>query len=251
MTQASKDLDKEIEHQQSLLKVYERNLRNVEINISKSGAIVPTSLANERDEYTDKVNEIRQKIQELEQQKQSSAPSNPPAQPGQNPATSAQPSDEITLSMQSNTGVSVCIIYASEDKVHRDRLAKHLAGYVRYKTINVWDRSNGDAGLDEQQQVNSHIDTAQVVLLLLSPSFSSSEVCLEDMDRAMERRGDRNTIVIPIYVLPVHMPGAPFEGLLSLPRNKQPVSTWSRSDDAWYDVAVDIYRVCKGLLPRP
>jgi hypothetical protein len=251
MSQASEDLDKEIEHQQALLKTYERNLRNVEINISKSGAIVPTSLANERDEYTDKVKEIRQKIQNLEQQKQPYASSNASgsAHSSYIPAP-APPSDEDTLPMQNATGVAIYTIYTDADKMHKDRLETQLAAYTWNGSITLWDKSLLGAGADVQD-INQYIDAARVILLLVSPNFPGSKDCIRDMKRAMQRRVDKNTIVIPIYIRPTDWPGAPFEGLLSLPRNKQPVSTWSRADDAWYDVAVDIRKVCDGLRNKP
>ena len=229
MSQSSEYLNKEIEHQQNLQRSYQQNLRYIEEQISTFAGLAPINLLRQRDSVTDELNKIARKIQELEQQKQAPAPTN-------------------TIPAQDTGAVKIYTIYADEDKIHKQRLDTQLAAYKRSRLMDVWDKDRINASPEFiQQEIDKYIDTAQIILLLVSPNFSASEECVLDMERAMLRRKDHKTIVIPIYIRPVEWPKSPFEGLLSLPRDKRPVTSWPKADEAWYSVAVDIRRACDGL----
>ena len=241
MSQSSEYLNKEIEHQQNLQRSYQQNLRYIEEQISTFAGIAPINLLRQRDLVTDELNKIARKIQELEQQKQASTPTNTYTPQSNSPSTNTTP----TI----NTGgIKIYTIYADEDKIHKQRLDTQLASYKRSGMMDLWDKDRIYATTElTQQKINNYIDTAQIILLLVSPNFSASEECATEMDRAMLRRKDHKTIVIPIYIRPTDWPAAPFEGLLSLPRDKRPVTSWPKADEAWYSVAVDIRRACDGL----
>jgi hypothetical protein len=150
-------------------------------------------------------------------------------------------------SLNANT-IKIFTIYADADKLHKERLATQLSPYIWNQLMDLWDRDriNPSAELI-QQEIDNHIDSSQVILLLVSPHFPASKQCLTEMERAMQRRTTSKTIIIPIYIRPTDWPEAPFEGLLALPRNGKPVSSWSNADDAWHNVAVDIRKACEGL----
>ena len=245
MSQASDDLDIEIKHQHEQQDSYKQNLRYTENQIAQAGGdgSAPIHLLRQRDAYNNELTKIRQRIQELEQQKQAYASTKLPG----GPQPSADPSLEDTLPMQNSNSIKIYTIYADADKIHKQRLETQLAAYTWNGMITLWDKGLINAGPElTQQEINTYIDTAQIILLLISPNFSADKNCVTDMRRAMQRRIDKKTTVIPIYIRPTDWPGAPFEGLLSLPRNKPPVSSWSKADEAWYDVAIDIRRACEG-----
>jgi hypothetical protein len=57
-------------------------------------------------------------------------------------------------------------------------------------------------GADWQEAVNSRLDTANLILLLVSPDFMASDYCYSiEMQRAMERHTNREARVIPILLV--------------------------------------------------
>src|SRR5438552_18163618 len=57
---------------------------------------------------------------------------------------------------------------------------------------------------------------------------------------ALERQKREEVRVIPILVRPCLLPKLPGEPLSCLPDNGQPMSTWKKRDQAFFDVARDI-----------
>jgi hypothetical protein len=53
--------------------------------------------------------------------------------------------------------------------------------------------------------------------------------------------------VIPIFVRPVDLTGAPCAKLQGLPKEAKPVTTWNNADEAWFDVARGIRQVAEKL----
>src|ERR1700694_3959666 len=101
--------------------------------------------------------------------------------------------------------------------------------------MELWDRDriNPIAGLI-QQEIDKHVDSSQVILLLVSPHFPASKQCLTELARAMLSHTTSKAIIIPIYIRPTVLPQSPFEGFLALPRSRKSVSSWSNADEAWY-----------------
>ncbi|HEU5228449.1 MAG TPA: toll/interleukin-1 receptor domain-containing protein, partial [Ktedonobacteraceae bacterium] len=144
--------------------------------------------------------------------------------------------------------IKISIIYAEADKHYKERLRTHLAPQIRSKLIELWDEDSLSGGTDKLKEVSKHIISSRIILLMVSPDFAASEECYTEMELAMQQRADDKAVVIPIRVRPTDWPGAPFEGLLPLPRDGKPISSLSSSqmDEAWRDVAKDLYNMCEG-----
>ena len=76
--------------------------------------------------------------------------------------------------------------YAHADEALRDQLETHLSGLRREEILSSWHDRRITAGTDIGQAIDSHIDTADVVLFLVSPDFIASDYCYElEMERAL------------------------------------------------------------------
>ncbi len=143
--------------------------------------------------------------------------------------------------------IRVFTIFANADTLHKERLETQLSPYTWNGMIDLWDRDSISASSNSiQQEINNHLDSSRIILLLVSPQFTASRQCLIEMEYAMQRRASGKAIVIPINIRPIDWLDAPFKDLLSLPRNGKPVVSWSSADEAWYNIAVDIRKVCEG-----
>jgi hypothetical protein len=128
------------------------------------------------------------------------------------------------------------------------KLETHLSMLKRQGLIVTWHHRQITAGKDWTQAIDTHLNSASVILLLISPDFLASDYCYgTEMMRALERHQANQARVIPILLRPVDWHGAPFAHLRALPTNAKPVTTWSDRDQAFVDVATGIRRAIGDL----
>jgi hypothetical protein len=78
--------------------------------------------------------------------------------------------------------------YSHKDDDLRDELETHLAPLLREGVIEVWHDRRIGAGKDFANEINRHLEEADIVLLLISPYFIASDYCYDiEMTRAMKR----------------------------------------------------------------
>src|SRR5947209_4785891 len=127
--------------------------------------------------------------------------------------------------------------YAPEDKPLRDQLEKHLANMRWQGLITTWHDQDISAGKEWEREVNNQLETANIILLLISSDFMFSEYCYDVlMKLALKRHRDRKARVIPIILRSVDWQDAPFSNLQMLPTNATPVKSWVDPDDAFLDI---------------
>ena len=128
------------------------------------------------------------------------------------------------VSTSANT-VEVFYSYARQDEKWQTELEKHLTNLKRQKLIVGWNMREISAGTDWEDEIHTHLNTAHLILLLISPDFLASDYCYSvEMTRAMERYEAEEAVVIPLFLRPVDYQGTPFEKLQGLPRNGKPLS---------------------------
>ena len=145
--------------------------------------------------------------------------------------------------------VNIFYCYAQEDQKLRDELEKHLATMKRKDQITGWSDRNISAGKQWEDEIASHLDTANIILLLISPDFMHSDYCYGiEMQRALQRHENGDARVIPVLLRPVDWESAPFSKLQILPTDGTPVSNWRSLDDAFVNVARGIRKTVQELL---
>src|SRR5947209_5500460 len=95
--------------------------------------------------------------------------------------------------------------YAHEDEPLLKRLKAQLRPLQRKGIIEVWNDRDINAGTEWEQEISKHLNTAHIILLLISPDFMNSDYCYStEMKRALERHKRGEVRVIPIILRPVH-----------------------------------------------
>lgn len=134
--------------------------------------------------------------------------------------------------------VTAFISYSQSDEGLKDLLLAHLAALRRDGLLAVWHDRRIAPGDDWKDRIDQHLESAQMVLLLVSPSFIASDYCYDiEMTRALERRRSDGVTVVPILLRPVDWTSSPFAGLQALPRNGKAVTEWPDQDAAFRDIA--------------
>src|SRR6266702_4394560 len=128
--------------------------------------------------------------------------------------------------------------YAHEDELLRNQLEKHLSLLRRQGLISEWYDRQILAGDEWAHDIDEHLETAWIILLLISPDFLASDYCYDiEMRRALERHSRGEARVIPIILRPCDWRSSPFAHLQCLPRDGRPITQWKNQDEALVTVA--------------
>lgn len=149
--------------------------------------------------------------------------------------------------------VEIFCCYARKDQPLLKELKSHLMPLHRQGLIIIWADTDIDAGMDWEEEINKHLNTADIILMLVSSDFIASEYCYsKEMQQAMERHNAGEAQIIPIILRPVLWEHTPFGKLQALPTGAKPVigSTWHNQDEALLNVANGIHKVVLKILQR-
>jgi hypothetical protein len=148
------------------------------------------------------------------------------------------------------TNVNVFLSYSHKDARFRDELETHLSLLKRQGIIASWHDQNISAGTEWEHEIDTYLNTADIILLLVTPNFLASEYCYSiEMVRAMERHEARKARVIPIILRPCDWQSSPFGKIQVLPTGGKPVTTWPNQDEAFLDIAKGIRKAVQNMLP--
>jgi tetratricopeptide (TPR) repeat protein len=138
--------------------------------------------------------------------------------------------------------------YARKDKSLRDKLEIHLSSLKRRYQLTNWHDREILPGKEWEQTIDENLNTAHLILLLISPDFMASDYCFgKEMTRALERHGDGTCRVVPILLRPTYWKDAPFSTLQLLPIDAKPITRWPDRDEAFENVVTEISRTIENL----
>src|SRR5258708_28493988 len=133
--------------------------------------------------------------------------------------------------------LKVFFSYAQEDEMVYRELEKHLSSLRREKLISAWSEKIIRAGQERDQEIDVYLNTADIILLLISAHFLASDYYTDIvLTRAMQRHERKTARIIPIIARPCDWKGTLFEKLQVLPTNKKPITTWPQRDKAYVSV---------------
>ena len=144
--------------------------------------------------------------------------------------------------------IKVFFSYSHRDERLRDEMELHLSTLKRSRLISAWHDRKLSPGDSFNREIDAQLATADLILLLISANFLSSEYCYtKEMQRALKRHKAGTARVIPIIVRPAVWQDSPIGGLLALPRDGKAVTSWASRDQAWVQVAHAIRRAVDEL----
>ena len=143
--------------------------------------------------------------------------------------------------------------YCHRDESLRERLEIHLAMLKNAKYISDWHDRKILPGDYWDQQINSELETADIVLLLISPDFLASPYCLDiEVQRALELHRQNKLLVVPIILRFCDWQLAEFRSLQCLPKDAKPICSthWENEDAAFLNVVEGIKKVVNVVRER-
>ncbi len=137
--------------------------------------------------------------------------------------------------------VEIFFSYAHEDETLKNALLTHLSLLKREDIVKTWHDRDINAGTDWSSSIDQHLQTAEIILLLVSADFMASDYCYSiEMAHALKRGTQDETVVIPIILRPTDWKSAPFGGIQALPTGFKPIVQWPNRDQAWLDTVKGI-----------
>jgi len=137
--------------------------------------------------------------------------------------------------------------YSHKDEALRDELEVHLANLKRQGLIDAWHDRRILAGDELNGAIDSKLNSADIILALLSPDFLASRYCYDiEMKRALERQREKECRVIAVILRPCDWQATPFSELLVTPTDGKPVTRWPDRDEAF----LDVIRQIRESLPK-
>lgn len=150
-----------------------------------------------------------------------------------------------------STPVEVFFSYSHKDEKLVEKLRAHLANMRDQKIISDWHDRKISAGVEWGGEIDSHLKTAQIILLLISDDFMNSRYCRDiEVKRAVRRHRAKEARVIPVILRDVDWEGAPFSHLQALPENAKAVALWRNRDQAFRNITEGIKKVANTIRLR-
>lgn len=134
-----------------------------------------------------------------------------------------------------------CCSDAEQDEQMRQQLEDHLSILKRQNVITGWHKGMISPGKDWENEIDTHLKSADIILLLISSDFIASDYYWEVViKQAMERHKAKQARVIPVLLRPYDNWKAIFGNIKALPKGERPVTKWKPYDEAFKSIAEGI-----------
>ncbi|MDF2176988.1 toll/interleukin-1 receptor domain-containing protein [Aliiglaciecola sp. CAU 1673] len=145
----------------------------------------------------------------------------------------------------------VFISYAHKDEAFREELEDHLSMLKRDKLISVWHDRKIDAGDKWKNDIDENLESADIILFLISSKFLGSEYCMDiEVARAIEKEKEGSAKLIPIIIRPVDWESSDLSQFQALPKDALAITSWSNQDEAWVDVTKKLRSIMTQFVPN-
>jgi hypothetical protein len=175
-------------------------------------------------------------------------------QNGNHSSSLSSEAKDVQSSKSPNT-IEIFLSSVDVDEPYKDRLEVFLKVLQRqrlekYKqTIIIKDSSRIGAGKNWKQEIEKCLNTADIILLLISIDFLASDFCTKvEIEQAIKRHNDRKARVIPVILGPCDwQEEEKFCDLKPLPKLGKPVSNWVPTDNAFADISTGVKHAIEDL----
>ena len=132
--------------------------------------------------------------------------------------------------------LKVFLSYSHRDEGLCERFLVHLSQLKRDGLIEPWNDRRITAGSEWAGVIDEHLNSAHVIILLVSADFLASDYCNDiEMTRALERSQKGEARVVSVILEPCDWETSRFARLQALPKGGKPVVDWKTEDHGFLD----------------
>ena len=144
--------------------------------------------------------------------------------------------------------VRVFLSYAHADEALRHKFETHLAMLKREGEIEVWHDRELVVGDHLDNEISEYLETADLIVLLVSADFLASYYCYErEMVRSLERADARDARLAPIILRACDWRSTPFAKYVLAPTDAKPIVEHPDIDAAFLQVVNELRRAIRKL----
>jgi hypothetical protein len=161
--------------------------------------------------------------------------------------------DNAISSPESPQVIKIYCCCDDRDKKFLSELDSHCAGLKRSGEICISYNQEILPGTPKEDLINSYLNVADIILLLISKHFYSSDLCIGVMERALEQYKMGKVQIIPVLLSPYFYQGTPIEKLQWLPNGKseiKAITQWKDRQEAYVNIISGIWSVILALRER-
>ena len=139
--------------------------------------------------------------------------------------------------------IKIFYSYSRKDLDMRNTLEDHLSALREANKISTWHDLQLEAGTEWEPTILNKLNTADIILLLVSRNFIASKYCYgTELKRAIIRHNEGTARIIPIILRPCdwNHPDVPFSKLNVLPTHAKAITSWTDAEEAFTIVAQQI-----------
>lgn len=144
--------------------------------------------------------------------------------------------------------IKVACCYSHKDSFLADNFKTHLSALKTLELITIWDHSEIAPGANWEKEINEHLESAQIILLLISPDFIASEHCQKEIRQAQEQCNRKRAYVIPIILRPTNSWEDICGKFQALPSGAKAITLWNNEDAVLADIVKDIKELAETML---
>jgi formylglycine-generating enzyme required for sulfatase activity len=147
--------------------------------------------------------------------------------------------------------VNVFVSYSHKDESLKLELDEHLSPLKRSEAIAYWHDRQIQAGAEWAKEIEENLNSADIILLLISPSFINSMYCWKiELEQALKRHQAGKACVIPIILRPTAWQRTDIARLQAFPKDAKAITTWANQDEAFVDVVNGIQNAVDRLVEQ-
>lgn len=146
--------------------------------------------------------------------------------------------------------IQVFISYDRKDEAFYHQLVRHLNVLRQERVIAAWHDRCTLHEEDYNYQIDAFLESADLILFLISPDFLASLYWETEVIRALERQSAGEARVLPILLRSANGGSARFDAQQILPSNGRPVANWSNQDEAFAHIAHNIREISAQIAER-
>ena len=144
--------------------------------------------------------------------------------------------------------VSLFYSYCHKDEYFRQRMETALTLLNENGVLVEWSDRKITLGTPFSPQIIEKLDSAELVVFLISPDFLASEPCKDEWKRAKKNAVKTGQRLVPIILKECSwMDFDNMKEYLALPRDGRPIERWDNENVAWQDVYEQIKIVLESI----
>ncbi|MGH9802131.1 MAG: TIR domain-containing protein [Blastocatellia bacterium] len=134
---------------------------------------------------------------------------------------------------------------------HDEPMMRQLVAHLSMLEADLWHDRKLVAGDRWEETLDERLDSAEIILLLISRHFFESDFCKTvELPRALERGRKSETRVIPILISSYLWERTAVSEFQVLPANRKPIEIWERSNEACTHIADEIGKIIDSIRPK-